>query len=330
MSYLGSSATPIPVAFSGVRTQSLSGNGSTSLFTLNRAVTLVTDIEVIVNNVQQSPFDGSYSLVNNGLGLQFSENVSAGTNNIYVIYRDQPMGSLIDSTAVRKTGDTMTGTLTVGGNLLVSAESGGVRTIGAASGTNTTVVLQASTTIGGGPNIELTKDNVAYFDSNIIKFRSTDASLTYGGFDTAGRLTVPNQPCFCAVGGTDHNGNSGWVSSLNPMKFPTIYQTLNVGGHMNGATGIFTCPVAGVYEVQMSVLMGQSGYAQLGVKKNGVVVRDSFIHENNLGSGYATIGGKIFVQCAASDQLTVGDVAGYSGTSLYISAHGSTSIRLVQ
>jgi hypothetical protein len=186
MSYLGSSAAPVPVAFSGVRTQSFSGNGSTSLFTLSRAVTLVTDIEVIVNNVQQSPFDGSYSLVNNGLGLQFSENVSAGTNNIYVFYRDQPLGSMIDPTAVRKTGDTMTGTLTVGGNVIVSAESGGVRTIGAASGTNTTVVIQASTTIGGGPNIELTKDNVSYFDSNLTRFRSTDASATFAEFNVNG------------------------------------------------------------------------------------------------------------------------------------------------
>lgn len=241
MSYLGSSATPIPVAFSGVRTQSLSGNGSTSLFTLNRAVTLVTDIEVVVNNVQQSPFDGSYSLVNNGLGLQFSENVSAGTNNIYVIYRDQPVGSLIDPTAVRKAGDTMTGTLTVGGNLLVSAESGGVRTIGAASGTNTTVVLQASTTIGGGPNIELTKDNVAYFDSNIIKFRSTDASLTYGGFDTAGRLTVPNQPAF-KVWTTGFSKAATWekITGFSNTSF-------NVGSNFSSSTSRFTAPVSGYY-----------------------------------------------------------------------------------
>lgn len=303
MSYLGSSAAPVPVAFSGVRTQSFSGNGSTSLFTLNRAVTLVTDIEVIVNNVQQSPFDGSYSLINNGLGLQFSENVSAGTNNIYVIYRDQPMGSIIDPTAVRKAGDTMTGTLTVGGNLLVSAESGGARTIGAASGTNTTVVIQGSTTIGGGPNIELTKDNVAYFDSNIIKFRSTDASLTYGGFDTTGRLTVPNQPAFSAVKGTDFQFLTGGGTKVT---FGTAL--LNVGSCYNTSNGTFTAPVAGLYEIGFGGTVSSSGadsyptgffYKNGSALSNGCRFRQFFTASGQ----YTSIGGKQFVQLAANDYI---------------------------
>lgn len=268
MSYIGSSAAPIPVAFSGVRTQSFNGTGSASLFTLNRQVNLVTDIEVIVNNVQQSPFDGSYSIVNNGLGLQFSENPSAGTNNIYVVYRDQPLGSLIDQGAVRKSGDTMSGTLTVAGNLLVSAESGGNRTIGAASGTNTTVVLQASTAIGGGPNIELTKDNVAYFDSNITKFRSTDASLSYGGFDTAGRFTLPNQPAF------DAYKSAGGVSAGAVIPFNNT--RTNRGGHFNTSTYRFTAPVAGVYFVYLHCGVNiSSGTTWYGIRVNGTRVLDA-------------------------------------------------------
>lgn len=253
MSYIGSSAAPIPVAFSGVRTQSFNGTGSASMFTLNRQVNLVTDIEVIVNNVQQSPFDGSYSIVNNGLGLQFSENPSAGTNNIYVIYRDQPLGSLTDPGAVRKTGDTMTGGLTVNGNLLVAGAPGGNRVIGAASGTETTVVLQASTAIGGGPNIELTKDNVSYIDSNITKFRSTDASLSYGGFDTAGRWTMPNQPSFNLAwgGGAYYTVSSGAIIIFGLTggsgAANTQTKTHNTGGHYSTSTGKFTAPVSGTY-----------------------------------------------------------------------------------
>lgn len=92
MSYIGSSAAPLPVAFSAAQAESFSGTGALGSFTLSRSVARAVDIEVIVNNVQQSPYDGSYSV--SGTTLSFSENPSAGTNNVYVIYRDQPVGSV--------------------------------------------------------------------------------------------------------------------------------------------------------------------------------------------------------------------------------------------
>lgn len=213
-------------------------------------------------------------------------------------------------TPVNKAGDTMTGDLQIAGAKLDLRSAPG-----------DTNGLKAWMDVNGIGYI-----NAGYSVSDL---ELQTAGVTRIKASRNGHVTMPNQPCFSAVGGTDHNGNSGWVSSLNPMKFPTAYQVVNVGGHMNGTTGIFTCPVAGIYEVQLSVLMGQNGYGQLGVKKNGVVVRDSFVHANNMGSAYYTTGGKIFVQCSANDQLTIGDVATYSGTGLYISAHGSCSIRLV-
>lgn len=92
MSYIGSSAAPQFLAFSGVRSQSFNGDGTTTAFNLNRPVDSVTSIEVLVNNVQQSPFDSSYSV--SGSTLTFSEAPSVGTSNIYVIFRDAPLGSI--------------------------------------------------------------------------------------------------------------------------------------------------------------------------------------------------------------------------------------------
>jgi hypothetical protein len=89
MSYLGSSAAPLPVAFAGVNGQSF--NGGTSTFTLSRSVSKTTDIELVVNNVQQNPYDGSYSV--NGNVLTTAESVSAGVANVYVAYLDAPLGS---------------------------------------------------------------------------------------------------------------------------------------------------------------------------------------------------------------------------------------------
>ena len=111
MSYIGSSAAVVPVAFSGVNSQSFNGDGSTVAFTLNRPVSSVKAIEVVVNNVQQSPYDSSYSVSNTT--LTFSAAPSSGTANIYVTYLDFPVGSITDPNAVAKAGDTMTGALTV-------------------------------------------------------------------------------------------------------------------------------------------------------------------------------------------------------------------------
>ena len=134
MAYIGSSAAVTPVAFSGVNAQSFNGDGSTVAFTLNRPVSSVAAIEVVVNNVQQSPYDGSYSVSNTT--LTFSAAPSTGTGNIYVVYRDFPVGSITDPNAVAKTGDTMTG------DLIVNASVG----IGTSSPTNKLHAFSSSTT----------------------------------------------------------------------------------------------------------------------------------------------------------------------------------------
>jgi len=136
MAYIGSSAALIPVAFSAVNSQAFNGDDSSVSFTLNRAV-LTKQLEVIVNNVQQSPYDGSYAV--SSTTLTFSEAPSTGTANIYVNYRDQSVGTIIDETAYRKgevdsllgtidlssrvakTGDTMSGTLIINGELFVNS-----------------------------------------------------------------------------------------------------------------------------------------------------------------------------------------------------------------
>ena len=92
MGYIGNTPSRIQAAFQGVESKSYNGDGSTETFSLDRAVANTYDIEVMVNNVQQSPYDGSYSV--SGTDLVFSEAPSTGTNNIYVTYRDTPQPSI--------------------------------------------------------------------------------------------------------------------------------------------------------------------------------------------------------------------------------------------
>ena len=68
MSYLGN--TPSTQSFTSL-TESFSGDGSTTTFTLARIVYATRDIEVLVNNVQQDPFT-SYT-VNGSTTLTFTD-----------------------------------------------------------------------------------------------------------------------------------------------------------------------------------------------------------------------------------------------------------------
>jgi len=79
--------------FTRTQAESFNGDGSTLSFTMGHYVKNAQDIEVLVDNVQQSPFDGSYSV--NGTTLTFSGAPSVGTNNIYIVYRQA--GTTLDT-----------------------------------------------------------------------------------------------------------------------------------------------------------------------------------------------------------------------------------------
>ena len=79
MAYLGS---PPASQFFAPGTDTFSGTGVTTAFTLSRNVATVNDIQVVVNNVVQQP--SNYTVLNNI--LTFSPAPSAGTDNIYVRY----------------------------------------------------------------------------------------------------------------------------------------------------------------------------------------------------------------------------------------------------
>ena len=95
MSYLGNSSLPFDPFRSAAPTSDadrFSGNASTATFTLSRAVSFPTDIEVFVENVQQEPIT-SYSIA--GTALTFTEAPPTGTNNVYVVYRNYQTGAQI-------------------------------------------------------------------------------------------------------------------------------------------------------------------------------------------------------------------------------------------
>ena len=95
MSYLGTNSTiydPTRTIASPRDADRFSGNGSTTAFTLSRAVQKAVDIEVFVENVQQEPLT-AYDAI--GTSLTFTGAPPSGTNNIYVVYRNFDSGAQV-------------------------------------------------------------------------------------------------------------------------------------------------------------------------------------------------------------------------------------------
>ena len=83
MSYIGNKPSQ---TLASPTSQYFNGTGSQTVFTLNRLVNVSEDLEVFVNNIQQEPGVGK-SYTATGSTLTFDAAPSAGTSNVYVVYR---------------------------------------------------------------------------------------------------------------------------------------------------------------------------------------------------------------------------------------------------
>ena len=342
MSYVGSSAAVIPVGFSGVNSQSFNGDGSTVAFTLNRPVSAVNAIEVMVNNVQQSPYDGSYSV--SSTTLTFSAAPSSGTANIYVVYRDFPVGSITDPNTytkaqtdtlldarVAKTGDTMTGNLNQVKSMTSQYDGIGVLMGSSTANTNRSATFLQHTYIDAGGdqgnyvyNHSLRQTDGAYianvytadYSAGVHSWYNPNGGLsgnTVMSIDSAGRVTMPYQPVFSARanGGTNPGANQ-------TLPFPVA--AVNTGSHYNTSTSTFTAPINGTYFFYFQALGEQTLNARAiaNIQVNGV----STVEASATTKDYNSVQAQIITNLSAGDTVRIQTQAGAEGTRFY--ADGNT------
>ena len=339
MSYVGSSAAVIPVGFSGVNSQSFNGDGSTVAFTLNRPVSAVNAIEVMVNNVQQSPYDGSYSV--SSTTLTFSAAPSSGTANIYVVYRDFPVGSITDTGAVQKSGDTMTGNLIVNANVGIGTSSPAYKLDVAG-----TLRLTGESRFDNGINLKTATLNYVYFDDAVSFTRNgtgermrIDSSGNVGiGTSSPGqRLEVSNSSTnttFSTVGNQLLLRNSGsTVDAYARIDFaggssnnPTASIAAQIKNYGTGATDLVfgTCNT-GTGTIAERARIDSSGNLLVGTTSASVSPAHHLIQaDNELNLAGATTQSTIYFNYRAGTTLTALRFMNGSGSTSYVACYGTS------
>ena len=191
MSYLGIQPSTV---FQAGSKDSFDGDGSTTAFTLSKAVTLATDIEVFVGNVRQEP-DVAYTV--SGVTLTFTGTPASGTGNIYAVHQTANQGTLVPPTGRAENLSTLvtSGTITSGGTVAVTGNvtaTGTVEPAGdTAAGDNAAIGFTAAEGLiltGQGSTNDVTIKNDA--DADVIEIPTGTTNVTIAGtLGTGGVIT---------------------------------------------------------------------------------------------------------------------------------------------
>ena len=139
--------------------------------------------------------------------------------------------------------------------------------------------------------------------------------------DELGRVTKPNNPCFCVMATANQAYSGGSIFVCNSPETTGVCH--NIGGHFNTSTGVFTAPVAGRYYLSMDTApqflsSSPSDGWQITIQKNG---SDSELRDMLYGGG--TNGNEDHLRCdgilnlAANDQIRW-HMNGYGGTMNFV------------
>ena len=214
----------------------LSGNGSTTAFTLEHSVASDEDILVSVDGVIQEP-SIAYA-VSNGTTLTFTGAPSSGTNNIFVCYLFRTVGTVDhpSTSALTATNGNFTGTLTVVDDVSIEGS---------------TPTLSLADTDVSNNKVELNYDEFLTIDIDPNNARGNTGLIVKGDgtermrLDSIGALTLPLQPAFQVQPSSDQNN----VNDNDTIAFGT--EEFDQNGDF--ASNTFTAPVTGRYLLTASV-----------------------------------------------------------------------------
>lgn len=152
-----------------------------------------------------------------------------------------------------------------------------------------------------------------------INHSSGTAAITIDSSNRARRLNLPVFYGWRAI------GSESWENfGTTPLVYNYNIAITNRGSCYNTTTGIFTCPLAGVYLIHAGYLGGSTGsYSYMFLYKNGLNTSAAGIH-HNLGN-YWKVNSQVFaLDCLVNDQISLRVITG--STTIYGQEHSHCSI----
>ena len=294
-----------------VTNDSYNGDGSTTAFTLSQSVSATTDIEVIVDNVQQSPHDSSYSV--SGTALTFSGAPATGTNNIYVIYH----GSKHHTTAQVIPDDGSVHSSKIANLAVTHAKlhtdmdlsTKNVNPITMSTGTDK---MQLAIQSAVSNRFAIRSTHTADYDNNpFIIYQPSGAGhqndalvITGSGYVTKNKL--PSFAAFPTVA----------AAASEITSYGSRY---NNGNHFNTSNGRFTAPVTGTYFFSCFIMTASAGTMDLSLWTNGSDDNHMVPYSSATGGTHNSASGTVVKRLNAGDYVSLRN---NTNVGLYIGGNG--------
>jgi hypothetical protein len=298
MAYLGTAPAE---AYSPTAVKdSFNGDGSTVAFTMSQP-SKTNDVRVVVENVVQDP---AVAYTCSGTTITFTSAPPVGTANVYVVHLGLPVQSIVPPDEIN-IATTYTTDLTVQGAFtsqgiddnadataitINSSENVGINS----TNPQTKFVVRAS----DSENIEISGSWIQSFNrSGSPGYASLPFYASSYTFNN-GPVLKPSQPAFFAQlrnASTSTTGTIVWN-----------YVHVNIGGHYNSSTGVFTAPVAGkyVFSVNATSDTGTTSGPWIRIYKNGAFDQYGSAYTND-GEPEGRISNTIIYDLSANDTVSV-------------------------
>jgi len=156
----------------------------------------------------------------------------------------------------------------------------------------------------------------------------TNDGVTGLSIDSTGRVLMPQKPLLVAklTTGNDQDSVNPYTYGALDIHWDAV--EINQGNCYSSSTGVFTCPVDGIYNVSFMYITNNDLAAQVasGIYKEGVLQAQGYTYAHS--TAHELVSASIDLDCVATNEISVRLISGniYIDT---VGTHNNFCVKLV-